>query len=295
MTAATPNATAQSARFTLSAFGDEIADDLDQQLAVLRDLEVNFLELRGAWGKNVLDLNEDEVAQVARRCNAHGLAVSAIGSPIGKSPITDPIEKELDNLRRAVQIGEKLGTRRVRIFSFYPPDTSSNGQYDRYVDESARRLARLAALAEAEDFTLFLENEKAIVGDTPQRCHALLTKVASEHLRFAWDPANFVQVDVARPTDEGWSLLGPYVGYVHVKDAVLADKSVRPAGDGDGQVGELLEKLKGQGYQGFLALEPHLAIARHSSGFSGPEGMTHAVQKLRDLMAAHGCPEQKGI
>ena len=40
-----------------------------------------------------------------------------------------------------------------------------------------------------------------------------------------------------------------------------------------------------------LALEPHLAIAGHSSGFSGPEGMAYAAQKLREVMAATGCVE----
>jgi len=49
--------------------------------------------------------------------------------------------------------------------------------------------------------------------------------------------------------------------------------------------------LKAKGYRGMLALEPHLAIAGHSSGFSGPEGMAYAAQKLREVMAATGCVE----
>ena len=35
-----------TARFTLSAFGDEIADDVDEQLRVLDELDIGFLELR---------------------------------------------------------------------------------------------------------------------------------------------------------------------------------------------------------------------------------------------------------
>ena len=50
-----------AATFTLSAFGDEIADDLQEQLHVLRELSVGYLELRGVWGKNVLHLDDDEV------------------------------------------------------------------------------------------------------------------------------------------------------------------------------------------------------------------------------------------
>jgi sugar phosphate isomerase/epimerase len=281
-----------NATFTISAFGDEIADDLQDQLAVLKELRVGYLDLRGVGGKNVLHLDDDEAAVVSQTCDDHGMAVSCIGSPIGKSPIADPIEHEAANLERIFQIAETVGTRRVRIFSFYPPDVSSNAQYDQYVDEAAARLARLADIAQRDGFTLLLENEKGIVGDTIDRCHAIMAAAGNSHLRFLWDPANFVQVNESAPTKQGWASLGAYTAYVHIKDAVLADGGIRPAGEGDGQVGELLTKLIETGYQGLLALEPHLAIAGHSSGFSGAEGMARAVDALRQLMAERGCEEK---
>lgn len=281
-----------SATFTLSAFGDEIADDLHEQLQLLNQLEVNYLEFRAAWGKNVLHMDDEEIAQVKQICDEYGIRVSAIGSPIGKSPLVKPIEYELGNLRRISQIAKMLGTNRIRIFSFYPPDMSSNAHYDMHLEEVIDRLGELAELAAQEDMILLLENEKEIVGDTPERCYAILSAIDSPHLRLAWDPANFVQVKVAEPFTRGWSSLSPYATYVHIKDARLADGSVCAAGEGDGQVRELLTALREMGYQGMLALEPHLAIAGHSSGFSGVSGMTYAVNALRDVMAEVGCQEQ---
>lgn len=279
------------ARFTLSAFGDEIADDLADQLRLLAELEIGFLELRGVWGKNVLALTDDEAHRIALQCREAGIRVSAIGSPVGKSKLADPAESEVANLERIFRLAEIVGTRVVRVFSFYPPDVTSNASYDRFVDPAAERLGVLAKLAEREGYTLLLENEKEIVGDTVARCHALLAAVDSPHLRFAWDPANFVQVGEANVTSRGWPLLGSYVAHVHVKDALLGSGDVRAAGEGDGEVGLLLTKLRESGYQGFLALEPHLAIAGHSSGFSDVAGMTYAVQTLRALMAETGCEE----
>ena len=279
------------ATFALSAFGDEIAVDLDEQLQLLNELRVGYLELRSAWGKNVLYLDDDDVARVQEVLTARNVKVGCIGSPIGKSPIVDPIEKELDNLARIIEIGEALDCLRVRMFSFYPPDTSTNAHYDEYVEESASRLVRLAELAGQEGATLLLENEKDIVGDTLARCHALVSAVDSPHLRFLWDPANFVQVDEERVTERGWPLLSPYIGYIHIKDARRSDRSVVAAGEGDGQIRELLTELKASGYQGILALEPHLAFAGHSTGFSGESGMTYAVEALRKLMAEVGCVE----
>ena len=280
-----------SATFTLSAFGDEIAPDLDEQLRVLSELQIGCLDLRAAWGVNVLRLDDEQLAAAVDALRVHRVSVACLGSPIGKSPLLANPAAEMDNLTRAFRAGERLGTRQVRIFSFYPPDTSTNAHYDQHVPAAAERLAPLAEQAEREGFELLLENEKGIVGDTPQRCAALVSAVDSPALRFLWDPANFVQVGVTQPMDQGWALVSKRVGYVHIKDVRLADGSVTPAGEGDGQVRELLAALRDADYQGVLALEPHLAVAGHSSGFSGAEGMERAAQALRKLMAEVGCSE----
>ncbi len=280
-----------TATFRLSAFGDEIAADLDEQLAVLTSLNVRGLDLRAAWGKNVARMDDEDVAHVRQVCAAHGVKVACLGSPLGKSLLSDPLDAEKANLTRLMATGNALGARYIRIFSFYPDDTSSNEHYDSYVPQVVERLGELARMAEKEGFILALENEKAIVTDTPERCLAVVKAIGSPALRFAWDPANFVQVGVEKPIDRGWAGLQPFVGYVHIKDAVSADGHVVPAGEGDGQVRELLVNLKAMEYQGTLALEPHLKIAGHSSGFSGAEGMTIAAAALRKLMAETACQE----
>ncbi len=278
-----------SAIFFLSAFGDEISADLDIQLKTLVDLDIYGLDLRNALGKNVADLDVEDTHQVKAACERYGVQVTCLGSPVGKSPLLDPIEFEIGRLERLFKVGEILGTRRIRIFSFYPPDTTTNQHYDQHVPEAADRLGCLVRLAERAGFTLLLENEKDIVTDTPERCQAVLRAVSSPALRFTWDPANFVQVGVAQPVDRGWDKLAPFINYVHVKDARLADGKVTPAGEGDGQVAELLNRLKDMGYQGVLSLEPHLHLAGRSGGFSGGDGMQVAAQALRKLMTQAGC------
>lgn len=282
------------ANFILSAFGDEIAVKLQDQLAVMTELGIGCLELRTAWDKNVLDLDDEEARKVAALCADAGVIVSAIGSPIGKSAIDGDINKELDKLNRIMHTAEIVSSRRIRVFSYYPPDTSTNARYDDYVETAAERLARLADHAAAYGYTLLLENEREIVGDTVARCAAILRLLNRPNVRFVWDPANFVQVGEANVTERGWPQLGDAIGYVHIKDAHLATGEVCAAGEGDGQVRELLTKLRDAGYRGVLALEPHLAIAGHSSGFSGPKGMAYAVQKLRQLMQETGCVEVSG-
>jgi sugar phosphate isomerase/epimerase len=133
--------------------------------------------------------------------------------------------------------------------------------------------------------TLVHENEKEIYGDTAERCRDLVATIDSPALRMAFDPANFVQVGV-RPMAEAWPLLAGYTTHIHVKDALLASGEVRPAGEGDGAIPELLDALVERNYHGFLTLEPHLKVAGPLGGFSGEAGMRLAIGALRGLLAA---------
>jgi sugar phosphate isomerase/epimerase len=267
------------ASFTLSAFGDEIDGDLETQLDVLASEGIYALELRGAWGRNVLDLDTDQLAEAGELLQKYGFVVSAIGSPVGKSQLTQPREFELERLERAINAAQALGTRNIRVFSFFvsPGEAMANR------DEVIARMKLLAQRAASAGMTLLHENEKEIYGDSAERCRDLLDAVASPSLRMAFDPANFVQVGV-RPMDEAWPLLADDTVHVHIKDAVFADGGVRPAGEGDGALPELLTALVEREYRGFLTLEPHLKVAGRSGGFSGETGMRTAAAALRALL-----------
>ena len=53
-------------------------------------------------------------------CEQYGVAAACMGSPIGKSPIADPIDIECERLKRIGDCALQLGTRNIRLFSFYP-------------------------------------------------------------------------------------------------------------------------------------------------------------------------------
>ena len=286
--------TQAEAGFTLSAFGDEIHDDMDVQLELLNELDIGYLELRKAWGTNVLQLDDAQVAAVKAACGRHSIRVSCIGSPVGKTSISEPLDATLRDLDRIFQIAEALDTGAIRLFSFYPPDEDGDGQQDRYLGEAVSRLSAMAGAAEKRDMLLLLENENGLVGDIPERCRAILKGVDSPSLRFVWDTGNFPSTGVVQATERGWPLLSEYLVWVQVKDTRMSDGAITVAGDGDGQVPELLARLRDSGYRGFLALEPHLKVAGRRGGFSGPEGMRRAAAALRGLMADAGCREVGG-
>ena len=272
--------------WTLTGFADEIADDLGEQCSVLTSLGMRHLEFRGAWGTNVAELSDAELDRAGEVLAGAGITVSAVASPVGKSELDVSADVESARLDRCLVVAERLGARYVRVFSFFPGTAAAEGVRDEVVG----RLGSLADRARDAGVTLLLENEKDVFGDVPARAADVLAAVDSPSLRAAWDPANFVQVGVRRPFDEGWPLLHARVAYVHVKDALAGDGTVVPAGQGDGQVRELLTALRDEGFDGFFSLEPHLVVAGASGGFSGPDGFRTAHGAFTALLDELGVP-----
>jgi sugar phosphate isomerase/epimerase len=267
--------------FVLSGFADEISPDLGEQLAVLAAESISHLELRSAWSTNVADFDDGQVARLRGELDDAGVRVSAIGSPVGKIEIDAPLEPELARLRRVADVADELGVTIVRVFSFFVPAGHDPSRYrTRVID----RMAALAAIAAERGLVLAHENEKEIYGDRPERCADIIASVGSPALRATFDAANFVQCGV-RPYSEAYPLLRPYLVYIQVKDALTATGEVVPAGQGDGQVRETLSELRDSGFDGYVSLEPHLAMAGRYGGFSGAEGFRLAARSLKDLLA----------
>jgi sugar phosphate isomerase/epimerase len=267
--------------WTMSGFADEIDADFEVQCRVLTELGVEYLELRSAWGVNVLDLSDAQLKEVGAILADHGIRVSSIGSPIGKVPITDPFGAHLERFARALEVAETFAAPYIRLFSFFTPEP------DKYRDEVLRRMSSLVDRLDGRDVVLLHENEKDIYGDVPRRCLDLVESVGSPSLRLAWDPANFVQCGV-RPFTDGYEILRPYVEYVQVKDAHLATGQVVPAGAGDGEIVETVRALRADGFDGFFSMEPHLQHAGRLGGFSGPDLYTTAHTAFTDILRREG-------
>lgn len=270
--------------WTLSGFADEISPDLDEQCRVLTELGIGYIEFRSAWETNVLDLDDAQLEQVGKTLSQQEIRMSSVGSPIGKVGILDDFDEHLRRFDRALYVAEFFGAPYIRLFSFFIPEGDNP---DAHRDEVLRRMKALADRAEGYDVVLLHENEKAIYGDTPERCLDIVTTVGSPKLRLAWDPANFVQCGV-RPFAEAYPMLRPYTDYIQIKDAVAATSGVVPAGEGDGELRETLKALRADGFDGFFSLEPHLKAAGAMGGFSGPQLFTAAHGAFTGLLTDEG-------
>ena len=277
-------------QIVLSGFSDEIAPELDIQLAAIREWGLSHIELRAADGVNVSDFSPEKVKEVKAKLAAAGVSVSSIGSPLGKISIEEDFAPHLEKVKRTLEIQKELGAPYIRMFSFYLPEGQDPALFR---GEVLERLHRMVEEAAAWDSVLLHAIEKGIYGDNAPRSKDLLDQFYGPHYQGVFDFANFVQV--GQETLPAYEMLKPYLAYVHVKDALFADGSVVPPGQGDGHVKEILSDLIAGGYKGFLSLEPHLTDfmglaaleqdpQKRGSALDGKSAWKLALDSLKDIL-----------
>lgn len=246
----------------ISGFADEIAQELDVQIEAVSRLGIQYIEMRGVDGNNLIYHPDAKVKEIKQKLEDAGIKLSALGSPLGKIGIEDPFEPHFEEFKRACEIAHRMDTKNIRMFSFYIPE----GKEKEYKGKVFDRLGRFADYAGRNDIVLLHENEKGIYGAKAPECLEIMKKLGSDHFRAIFDFANFVQC--GQDTLEAYDLLKDYVDYIHVKDARKENGTVVPVGYGDGNVEAILKNLFASGFDGFLSLEPHLFDFK---GFEGLE------------------------
>lgn len=248
----------------LTGFADEIANELDVQVASVKKLGISHIEMRGVDGNNLIYHTDEKVKYIKNYLDDNGISLSALGSPLGKIGIQDAFEPHFEAFKRAVEVGHMMETKNIRMFSFYIPQDKPLSEYEEAVFD---RMGKFVDYAKKNDAVLLHENEKGIYGEKASECKKLMDCFYGDNFKAIFDFANFVQAK--DNTLEGYKLLKPYISYIHIKDALWDTGEVVPAGLGDGNVKEILKDLNDSGFAGYLSIEPHLS---DFTGFSSLEG-----------------------
>lgn len=233
------------------AFADEASPWMREQIAAMKENNIDGLEIRNVDKVNVADISDSKAREVKKMMDEANLKVWSIGSPIGKIDMEkDDFLLHTEKFKRTLETAEILGAENIRLFSFFTPQ-ENRGDYKNQVIE---RLAEFLELAKNSKITLCHENEKGIYGDIPERC--LEIHRALPEMKAIFDPANYIQCGV--DTLMAWEMLKPYVKYLHIKDA-LTDGSVVPAGKGAGNISYILDAFRKNGGE-CVTIEPHLTV-----------------------------------
>jgi len=259
--------------FKLSVITDEITQDFAHAVDVAaNDFGLGWVEIRGLWNKNVVNLDEKEVAEVQRLLKKYDLKVTDIASPLFKvdwpgAPIskyspkgdsyaaTFSFAQQDEVLERAAAMARAFGTNKVRLFDFWRLDDEQ--PYRKNMDEKLREISGKAA---KKDIVLVLENEYECNTATAAESARTLSAVPNKNFFLNWDPGNAGKLgDQAFP--DGYALLPKdRIGHMHLKDVMRkADGTYdwECMGRGIIDYARQFRAMLRDGYHGTMSLETH--------------------------------------
>ena len=258
-------------KLPIAAITDEFSPRLAEALPPMREIGMSGAELRVIDGKNILDLNDDELKAVKDALDQAGLKVISIASPLlkcvleGGPPLDTRFQHDVfaskhtlaDQPRlteRAIEIARFFAAPIIRVFSYW-----RTTEPEHCLDAIAQALTGLAALARPENLIIGLENEHACNIGTAAETARLLNLVPDPAVGLVWDPANAL-VAGENPFPDGYHLLPRHrIVHVHAKDCSMRGGKPEwgPLGTRHVAWKEQIEKLLEDGYRGYLSLETH--------------------------------------
>lgn len=251
----------------LSVNSDAISQDFET--AVLLGLEwgIEYFELKRMYGKRIPDISDEEISLIQKVLRTNEVALSSLAPGLFKIPLDQELISQEAGSRfdMTVALADRLDTRSIVIFGFVRDDHHTEADALRQIIDV---FGRVAARAEQEGLTLFLENDRGLWGESPESVRQILAGVNSHALRLNWDPGNLIGAFPEAPYPTGYELVREYVGHLHVKDAKAVGvtkfaHAMMGSGDVD-WVGQF-ERLLRDGYEGFCVIEPHFGSRVSSS------------------------------
>jgi sugar phosphate isomerase/epimerase len=271
--------------FPIAAITDEFSPDIERAVASMAEIGMTGAELRLVFGKNIMDLTDEELDRAIGIVRGRGMEIISIASPLLKCVLPDAPEVDArfqqdmfaskhtfaDQPRltaRAFEIARRTGARIVRVFSFW-----RTVRPEECFDRVVAALRDLADTAAPHGITIGLENEHACNIGTGEETARLLAALDHPNLKVVWDPCNAL-VAGESPFPEGYRMIpANRIVHVHAKDAFVKDH--KPT---FGPVGECAVDWKGQiaalvsdGYRGWISLETH---------WPGPGGDKHEASMI---------------
>ncbi len=222
---------------------------------------IKYVDFRGV--KDDLDITVSDLFTAnldqtkAELANA-GIAVSGISSGIN---LCQPAQFE-DNIaeaERTIDLAIKLNTDHIRLFGHgYCPEPLSDEARKSAAELARKCLEKIFALPHADKVRWSIETHDA--WQKPEHMNMLLEGFSKEQLGVLWDIENYIVCGGGNAEDFIQAFAGRIFN-VHIKDSIPGSEpgkviSVVPGtGDFKETMLEIVKKLHGSGYNGFLTLE----------------------------------------
>jgi sugar phosphate isomerase/epimerase len=285
--------------FKIAVISDEISQDFDYACFLIsRKFNLEWVELRSLWGKNLQYLDDAELAAAELTLCKYRLRVTDIASPLFKVDWPDAprsrfsVEKDSFHaafsfeqqpyvLERSIALAKRFMTDRIRCFDFWRLDDVKP-----YREAIRAKLLEAATICGKQDILLMLENEFACNTATGREAVDTLAAIESPHFMLTWDPGNAVMAGEFDAFAAAWDLLPKKrIGHCHCKNARENEAGqIVWASIGAGRIDwkAQFKALAAADYRNAVSLETHWR------GAGTPEASTlHCLKQMEHALQAH--------
>ncbi|MBT6982411.1 MAG: sugar phosphate isomerase/epimerase [Candidatus Marinimicrobia bacterium] len=267
----------------LGLITDGISTDFEHALKVMSENGLNQAELQYLWDKEVGDFDKNEIDKIEELLKRYKMEVSCIsrhnfaGIGVHEVNIGDSTyNHHMEKLKECINMAQKLGSPLVRIMSFRKEMVLfgehgaekwnvSDGAWSKLVE----LLSPVVQLAKEEGIMLVVETGNNAMITSCFLGKKLIDDLETTHLKVLWDPANALYCGENPSKNALDSMVGGYLGHVHMKDVEVSihQATIKCVALGEGQMAPHLsiiaERLNDIDYKGSMSLE---SVYRPSGG-----------------------------
>ena len=265
--------------------------NITQAIQFAAGLGAEHMEISpGAFG----DMTDDMVNTIVKAAKDCKIPLSSytIGANFVQ-PDAAAVAKEIERVKKEVEIAAKLGVTRMRHDCGWRPQPECTYEnFNREVEIFADACGQIADKAKTYGIVTSIENHGFYVQGS-ERVQRVILAVNRDNFRTTLDVGNFLCVD-EDPECAVLNNIG-YASMIHFKDFHIRRHVTDPAGfiktlhgrylrgavtgDGDVDLPSICRIIKNSGYDGYLSIEYE---GREECKFA----CTRAIKNVRELMAA---------
>lgn len=291
-------------RFRLGVISDELSQDFEEALKIMKGYGLRWVEIRTVWNTYNTEASPEQIQRLKSLLHQYDFALSVLDTALYKCDLPGtknvvgekdayPYSGQMELLRRAIDRAHVLGTDKLRVFAFWRV-----ADPQAHFPHIAAELAKAAEVARKGGIRLVLEDEGSCNVGCGRELAQMLSLVPNENFGVNWDVGNgYWHDEPSFPT--GYALLDKKrIWHVHLKDVRCGGAAAKQQKSeawrlksgqeseasschtallGEGQV-DLLGQLRAllrDGYEGTMSLEPE---------YQAP-GVTHLEATRRSLEA----------
>ncbi len=250
--------------------------DVEQSVKLLSELGYNGIEWRvnnpppaqkpdnysfesryWSFNHSTLDINniERDAARAKSLCDQYGLDLISLTTYLRPH--------QADEVEKVLRAARKIGCKNIRVF---PPDYNEKENYNTLFNRTVDELKVLVEMAARYGARINLEIHMGNIIPSASAAYRLVSHFDPKYIGVIYDEGNMVHEGFEN-YKLGLELLGDYIAYIHIKNAVWKKIGTSDAGaeiwkpvwaplrKGYANLEKLVRNLKETGYDGYLSIE----------------------------------------